>query len=442
MLADDDGVYQDPQANTEEFQPFAQPGPFAQKNVHFLTPTQSSPLSLSYSNFAPSRNHSILSTASHPRSDNYATIYTPFATPGPTSYIPSTPPIHASTSINNQISSSDSLTVANDMGAEEDVFSHSVYENDSAVSALSFNSNTIDNDLDLTPFSTPGPTFCAPPISYFNSPTEDPSFSDPAEPAYDDIELEIENMLSDGPQTDLESQKAMRFVAREYFEMASGSRGSGAINSNHTPTVGEPVQHELIEAGANLIFDRLKDHRPLEHEVETNNFDSPKPEIDINPPARIELFSSPPYIRFAQTKSTGNSGAHTARSHLSTTRKSLPAAPSSPCMRLDRLPSPPSFAFDNSNGIHVLPCTPPRSQPPRAEHSSGMGRDKESNDPTGTSVRAVKLNKKSQPKPRPRKRQPGLKPNQNLPFSPSQSVNMEGHPAHAHNKVSDRVIPR
>lgn len=48
------------------------------------------------------------------------------------------------------------------------------------------------NLLESKPYSTPGPIFVAPPIVYFDSPTENPADSDPAEPAYDDIQAEID----------------------------------------------------------------------------------------------------------------------------------------------------------------------------------------------------------------------------------------------------------
>lgn len=55
-----------------------------------------------------------------------------------------------------------------------------------------FTSIDEQNLMESKPYSTPGPIFVAPPIVYFDSPTENPADSDPTEPAYDDIQTEID----------------------------------------------------------------------------------------------------------------------------------------------------------------------------------------------------------------------------------------------------------
>ncbi|EJD03296.1 uncharacterized protein FOMMEDRAFT_156683 [Fomitiporia mediterranea MF3/22] len=391
------------------FVPFAEPGPFVQKTVHFLTPDRgsnhSSRHSLHYSG-SPSLN----------RAEQHQARYKPFSTPGPTSFFPFT---------NSSYSVSDSSTPA-DYALTDGKYNiaDGTNEEDATFSVLSFTSSA--GNYPEEPFSTPGPALYASPLQYFDTPDKDRlppllheqsndgmelelgqlfsneqqsqalAVEDPLIPNPDmqlnNIELEIGQLASDEDQ--IQAQKMIRFIEREHSEMLKGMR---------TPPAGSKIDLAQGDTSQEITLDAVEtlnnSSNSGSREKNSQNFlqHAAKSGAQVAP---IEVFSSPPYIRFKP--------AHSSRSRKTVTTKDDQAIEASPDLRLDRLPSPVHIAIRTDlHSASAMPRTPPRPKLQNVDPRNVMEVNKVTQAPESTLVKERLHEKPKAPtsntKPEPRK---------------------------------------
>ncbi|KAL5485036.1 hypothetical protein ACEPAI_7678 [Sanghuangporus weigelae] len=197
----------DARSKLREFTPFAEPGPFAQKSVHFLTPVHSSPLAI-----ATPRSHVASNLCGTNQLERDSSVYNPFSTPGPASSF--SLPFFEHQAVGVEIAqddSSDSLTLADQSIDEVADLVFTLVDESTATSTQSFVSNS--ENLREKLLSNPGPTILDASVQSIDSP---PRHS--LTPDFSVVNLKDRQKLPDERQE--ESQKMMRFISREHDRMA------------------------------------------------------------------------------------------------------------------------------------------------------------------------------------------------------------------------------
>jgi hypothetical protein len=400
----------------EPHQPYSIPGPFAYKTVHFVSPFREASVTQSFDLQAHTPVDSEDRNAPVSASQFVSPVFNPFATPGPASHfkLPSDAEVQASPlnlvlenySADHQDRSSDSITLAD---AEQTNFSH--FDVDSKASAyVSIGEN---NELDVASavklclFSTPGPVFTKsrssphasgrPPQSmqFFDSPTADPLLPEPEdEPGegapsefFDeskfllDYEAESHAPLPCGHQ----GEDVFRFIVQEQDDMSRDIEAahprqddrinSDAISSTTAGDVGQ--QHTAPAAALNYRDDFFNQPCPTGNEV-----NAPQEGLDSPAPLPIEVFSSPPFIRFIdpqpQTQSKVQTphaasgfttpGFHRRVNDRMVSSHPLPTSDPTPTtpVRLEELPARPAATTSE------LPRTPTQPSTFRIHHSASQ----------------------------------------------------------------------
>ncbi|KAL5528257.1 hypothetical protein ACEPAF_7393 [Sanghuangporus sanghuang] len=205
-LTIDDFANGDAQSKLREFTPFAEPGPFAQKSVHFLAPVHRSPLAK-----AAPRSQFAANLCVTNQLERDSSVYNPFSTPGPASF--SLPFFeHEAGGVKAaQDDFSDSLTLADQSIDEVADFVSALVDESTATSTQSFVSNS--ENLQEKLLSNPGPTNLDASDQTIDSP---PRYS--LTPDFSVVNLRDRQILPDERQE--ESQKMMRFISREHDSMA------------------------------------------------------------------------------------------------------------------------------------------------------------------------------------------------------------------------------
>ncbi|KAL5507102.1 hypothetical protein ACEPAH_6558 [Sanghuangporus vaninii] len=202
-LTIDDFANGDAQSKLREFTPFAEPGPFAQKSVHFLTPACSSPLAKATPHSQVASN---LCGTNQPERDS--SVYNPFSTPGPASSF-SLPFFEQVVGVETaQDDFSDSLTLADQSIDEVADLVFALVDESTATTTQSFVSNSENLKL-----SNPSSTILDVSVQNIDSP---PRYS--LTPNFSVVNLKDRQILPDKRQE--ESQKMMRFISREHDRMA------------------------------------------------------------------------------------------------------------------------------------------------------------------------------------------------------------------------------
>ncbi|KAL5523945.1 hypothetical protein ACEPAG_8118 [Sanghuangporus baumii] len=205
-LTIDDFTRRDAQSKLREFAPFAEPGPFAQKSVHFLTPVRSSPLAIAAQR---SQIASDLCSTSQPERDS--SVYNPFSTPGPASSFSLPFLEHEAVGVEfAQDDFSDSLTLADQSIDEDADLGFTPVDENIATSTQPFvsNSETLQELL-----SNPGPSILDASVQNMDSLPKYSLTSD-----FSVVNPNDRQILPDEQQE--ESEKMMRFISGEHDRMA------------------------------------------------------------------------------------------------------------------------------------------------------------------------------------------------------------------------------